>query len=81
MKAFYVFLLLFLIVKATTVSKPITKNILLFAFPGGKSHVFIFKELIRTTINKQQNSNERYKFHILVHNYDIKLWKNIDVDR
>ena len=37
MKAFYVFLLLFLIVKATTVSKPITKNIDFLPFPEEKA--------------------------------------------
>ena len=64
-------------------AQPITKNILLFAFPGGKSHCFIFLQLIKTTLTKIKNDHphERYKFHILVHNYDINLWNKLDVDK
>ena len=61
-------------------SEPVTKNILMFTFPGGKSHVFIFLELLRTTFNKLKvdRPNTKYKFHVLVHNYDIKLWDELE---
>ena len=61
-------------------SHAITKNIILFTFPGGKSHCFIFKSLIFTTLSKLkvERPNTHYVFHILVHNYDVDLWKELE---
>ena len=61
-------------------SHAITKNIILFTFPGGKSHCFIFKSLISTTLSKLkvERPNTHYVFHILVHNYDVDLWKELE---
>jgi hypothetical protein len=54
------------------------KNILVFSFPGGKSHSFIFKELFDYTTKRiaQENTELEYKFHVIIHNYDMDLWKN-----
>src|SRR4051812_4823321 len=69
----------FLLVLAISSDK-VTKNILAFTFPGGKSHTFVFKEVFNYTINKLQkdNPNVEYKFHILSHNSDKQSWANTD---
>jgi UDP:flavonoid glycosyltransferase YjiC (YdhE family) len=58
-------------------SEKTIKNILVFSFPGGKSHNFIFTELFAHTQKrlKQDNQNSEYKFHLIVHNYDLNIWK------
>lgn len=53
------------------------ENILVFIFPGAKSHTFIFRELFKYTLEriKGKNVNMKYKFHLLVHNFDKPLWE------
>lgn len=53
-----------------------TKNILVFIFPGGKSHHFIFKEIISFMLKRPESQNFDYKFTLIIHNFDKDLWKN-----
>ena len=55
------------------------KNILVFSFPGGKSHCFVFKELFKFTWArlKKERPNVEYNFHLIIHNYDINLWTSM----
>jgi len=56
------------------------KNILVFSFPGGKSHIFIFRELFKYTkrrIAKEQPDVE-LNFYVLVHNFDRNIWEDSD---
>lgn len=73
-------LFLFFLLRVIAFSHEITKNIILFTFPGGKSHCFFFKSLINTTLSKlkKDRPNTHYVFHILVHNYDVDLWKELE---
>ena len=75
-----IFTYLFLL-SLTTTTPDETKNILMFTFPGGKSHCFIFLTLLQYTINqlKEERQNMKYVFHILVHNYDKSSWSKINV--
>jgi hypothetical protein len=63
----------FLIVISTTLCKE-AKNILVNVFPGGKSHNFVLKELFDYTLEHEKDYE--YKFHILVHNWDLDAWPN-----
>lgn len=76
MKSF-ILILLPIILLTSDLSK--TKHILMFTFPGGKSHCFIFQELLRTTWRKlkEDRPDMTYKFHVLIHNYDIGLWNEL----
>jgi len=54
------------------------RDVLVFIFPGGKSHNFVFRNLFEYT-NKRAMKEEKdfkYIFHILVHNFDISIWEN-----
>lgn len=53
------------------------KNVLVFCFPGGKSHTFVFRELFEYTSTRleEENRNIRYNFTILAHNSDADLWE------
>lgn len=56
------------------------KNILVFCFPGGKSHTFVFRELFnhaKLRLSKEQPNTE-LKFHIVVHNFDKTLWQSTE---
>lgn len=80
---FFILFLVFIlgaVISSENKNENSTKNILMFTFPGGKSHVFIFLELLRTTFNKLkvERPNTKYKFHVLVHNYDINLWDELE---
>lgn len=72
------FLVLFAISFEFIRSNKSIKNILVFSFPGGKSHNFIFKELFSHTQRRleQENPNVEYKFHLIVHNYDLSIWED-----
>jgi len=74
---FQLLVLLLISLKFISSAKEI-KNILLFSFPGGKSHSFIFKELFDFTAKRleQENPELEYKFHVIIHNYDMELWEN-----
>ncbi len=56
------------------------RNVLVFIFPGGKSHNFVFKTLFEYTYNRALKEEDKFKyvFHILVHNFDVPIWKNSD---
>ena len=58
------------------------KNILVYSFPGGKSHSFIFRELFDYTQArmKEENPNVELNFKIIIHNYDMELWENSPYD-
>jgi hypothetical protein len=73
-------LLTCLVLMSSVLSEKVTKNILAFTFPGGKSHTFVFKEVFSYTINKLklENPDVEYKFHILSHNFDKPLWTDTD---
>ena len=75
-----IFTYLFLLSLTTTTPEE-TKNILMFTFPGDKSHCFIFLTLLQYTINKlkEERQNMKYVFPILVHNYDKSSWSKINV--
>lgn len=55
-----------------------TRNVLVFIFPGGKSHNFVFKNLFEYTNNRALKEEKQFKyiFHILVHNFDVPIWEN-----
>ena len=67
--------------KLITSTKEI-KNILVYSFPGGKSHSFIFRELFDYTQARmrEENPNFEIKFKIIIHNYDMELWENSPYD-
>jgi UDP:flavonoid glycosyltransferase YjiC (YdhE family) len=79
-KILFKFVICFLIISQILTKEKITKNVLAFTFPGGKSHTFVFKEVFNYTIEKlkQDNSDIEYKFHILSHNYDKQTWTDSD---
>jgi len=49
------------------------KDILVLIFPGGKSHNFVMKELFDFSLEKEKKF--KYKYHILVHNWDKDFWE------
>ena len=53
-------------------------NVLVFIFPGGKSHNFIFRNLFDYTSERmnKEKTGIKYNFDILVHNYDKYIWDN-----
>lgn len=52
------------------------RNVLVFIFPGGKSHNFVFKNLFEYTNNRaiKEEKQFKYAFYILVHNFDLPIW-------
>lgn len=58
------------------------RNVLVFCFPGAKSHHFAYKELFEYTLRKASEEGHMkhidYKFYLLVHNVDKSLWKEYD---
>lgn len=62
-------------------NKPI--NIILFTFPGGKSHLFILRKLIRNVVRQTElfKPYEKIKFHIISHEHDYKLWKESNLTK
>jgi hypothetical protein len=80
MKAKLFFILIALCFLVSNIYSKSTKNILVFCFPGGKSHNFVFKEAFSHTLNriKTQNKDYEIKFHVIIHNFDVDLWKDTE---
>jgi hypothetical protein len=49
------------------------KKILVFVFPGGRSHNFVMKELMDYSLQNQDKF--QFEYHILVHNWDSIAWE------